>query len=340
MGTNGAALMILLLFMAITSATSAELIAVSSLLTFDVYKQYINPSASSKQLVMQSHYSIVVFSLVLATFCCALSASGINITWIITCVGVIVGGGGIPLAFVVLFPKSVSPPGAIAAPLIAMPLGFVAWFVTTHIRSGVNSVATTGEETNALAGSSTTCGLGTILVLVLSWVFPSRYTSANPAHTVLVEKVSGVETVHAQPPSPQQPNSTAPEPVPPSQDEEKHTSTQQQTPPDPSPSKIETGNEVIDFLLNNHIKPLDAAAYRKALRLAIGVCLLFIVLAMLTFPFAFYGTSFIFTREAFTGWVAVSLLWVFCSAMACVVWPVLESWGELVHVGKTLFGLK
>jgi Na+/proline symporter len=109
MGTNGAALMILLLFMAITSATSAELIAVSSLWTsFDVYKQYINPSASSEQLVMQSHYSIVVFSLVLAAFCCALSASGINITWIITCVGVIVGGGGIPLAFVVLFPKWVS----------------------------------------------------------------------------------------------------------------------------------------------------------------------------------------------------------------------------------------
>ncbi|KAL2843242.1 hypothetical protein BJX68DRAFT_270251 [Aspergillus pseudodeflectus] len=285
-GDQRAVLMILLLFMAITSTTSAELIAVSSLWTFDVYKQYINPSASSKQLVMQSHYSIVVFSL------------------IITCVGVIVGGGGIPLAFVVLFPKWVSTPGAIAAPLIAMPLGFVAWFVTTHIRSGVISVATTGGETNALAGSSTTCGLGAILVLVLSWVFPSRYTSANPAHTVLVEKV----------------------PVKPY--------------PTPHPQKSKPATKLIDFLLNNHIEPLDAAAYRKALRLAIGVCLLFIVLAMLTFPFACYETSFIFTREAFTGWVAVSLLWVFCSAMACVVWPVLESWGEVVHVGKTLFGLK
>ncbi|KAL4875894.1 solute symporter family transporter [Aspergillus karnatakaensis] len=342
MGTNGAALMILLLFMAITSATSAELIAVSSLWTFDIYKQYINPSASSKKLVMQSHYSIVVFSLVLAAFCCALSASGIDITWIITCVGVIVGGGGIPLAFVVLFPKWVSTPGAIAAPLIAMPLGFVAWFATTHIRSGVISVATTGEATNALAGSSTTCGIGAILVLALSWVFPSRYTSDSPTHTALVEKVTGVATVHAQPPPPKT-TSTTPA-VPPPQDEEKNisalTSTHQQTPTEPEgPSKIETGNEVIDFLLNNHIEPLDSEAYHKALRLAIGVCLLFIVFAMLTFPFAFYGTSFIFTKAAFTGWVVVSLIWAFCSALACIVWPVAESFGELVHVGRTLLGM-
>jgi urea-proton symporter len=39
--------MLLLLFMAVTSSTSAELIAVSSLLTFDIYKTYLKPSATS-----------------------------------------------------------------------------------------------------------------------------------------------------------------------------------------------------------------------------------------------------------------------------------------------------
>ncbi|KAG5718486.1 hypothetical protein E4T56_gene4477, partial [Termitomyces sp. T112] len=38
MGKSGAAAMLVLLFLAVTSATSAELIAVSSILTYDVYK--------------------------------------------------------------------------------------------------------------------------------------------------------------------------------------------------------------------------------------------------------------------------------------------------------------
>lgn len=38
LGKSGAAVMLVLLFLAVTSATSAELIAVSSILTYDVYK--------------------------------------------------------------------------------------------------------------------------------------------------------------------------------------------------------------------------------------------------------------------------------------------------------------
>lgn len=56
MGQGGAILMLILLFMAVTSSTSAELIAVSSLLTFDVYKTYIKPESSSVRLVQISHY--------------------------------------------------------------------------------------------------------------------------------------------------------------------------------------------------------------------------------------------------------------------------------------------
>jgi SSS family transporter len=66
LGKGGAGLMLLLLFMAVTSSTSAELIAVSSLLTFDVYKTYIKPTATSRELVKISHYGIVLYAVVLA----------------------------------------------------------------------------------------------------------------------------------------------------------------------------------------------------------------------------------------------------------------------------------
>lgn len=66
LGKGGAGLMLLLLFMAVTSSTSAELIAVSSLLTFDVYKTYVKPTATSSELVRISHYGIVLYAVVLA----------------------------------------------------------------------------------------------------------------------------------------------------------------------------------------------------------------------------------------------------------------------------------
>ncbi|KAH8898410.1 urea active transporter 1 [Thozetella sp. PMI_491] len=306
MGKNGAALMLLLLFMAITSATSAELIAVSSLWTFDIYKLYINPSATSTQLVMQSHYAIMAYTLVLAAFCCGLSASGIDITWILTQGGVIIGGGGIPLGLILLWPSRMSTVGAIAAPLISMPLGITTWLVTTRLRSGEISVMATGDLTNALAGSATTCGLGAVVAVVFSLIFPYKYHSTDPSHLARPSVELAIE------------------------DKSKDGSGQQRAPRESAPeSATATGNEIVDFLVNNNIEPLNLELYHKARRLAISACAVFFVFAMVLFPFTFYGTGFIFTEAALTGWVVISLIWVFFSAAACIIWPLAESYDDL-----------
>ena len=53
MGRPGAILMVTMLFMAVTSAGSAELVAVSSLFTYDIYRTYINPKATGAHRRMQ-----------------------------------------------------------------------------------------------------------------------------------------------------------------------------------------------------------------------------------------------------------------------------------------------
>lgn len=67
-----------LVFMAVTSAMSAELIAVSTICTYDIYKAYINPKATSKQLIRTSHISCVVYSICLAAFSTGLYYAGIR----------------------------------------------------------------------------------------------------------------------------------------------------------------------------------------------------------------------------------------------------------------------
>ena len=78
LGKGGAAATLLLVFMAVTSAMSAELIAVSSIWTYDFYQTYINPSASGKRLIYMSHCSCVAYAVIMASFSTGLYYAGIS----------------------------------------------------------------------------------------------------------------------------------------------------------------------------------------------------------------------------------------------------------------------
>ena len=72
LGSGGAAATLLLVFMAVTSASSAEFIAVSSIFTYDIYQTYFNPKASGRTLINMAHVCVVVYAILLACFSTAL----------------------------------------------------------------------------------------------------------------------------------------------------------------------------------------------------------------------------------------------------------------------------
>ncbi|EAU32730.1 conserved hypothetical protein [Aspergillus terreus NIH2624] len=55
-GKGGAAAILLITFMAVTSTLSAQVIAVSSILSFDVYREYFKKSASDRDIIRASHF--------------------------------------------------------------------------------------------------------------------------------------------------------------------------------------------------------------------------------------------------------------------------------------------
>lgn len=89
LGKPGATALLLTLFMAVTSSSSSELIAVSSILTFDVYKTYFNPNAQSDKLIQVSHIMICVFGLVMAVAACMWNAIGISLGWLFVVMGLL-----------------------------------------------------------------------------------------------------------------------------------------------------------------------------------------------------------------------------------------------------------
>ncbi|KAH8819405.1 Sodium:solute symporter family-domain-containing protein [Xylogone sp. PMI_703] len=337
LGKGGAGLMLLLLFMAVTSSTSAELIAVSSLLTFDVYKTYIRPRATSTELVRISHYGIVLYAVVLAAFCCILNAVSINLTWILTVLGVIVGGAAMPVGLILLWSR-MSTIAVLLSPWLGFFCGLIAWFVVTHLRSGAINVTTTGDVTNAVAGNVTSWGTGLLMAIILSYLFPKKFQSDDPEAIARANKINGISpsshgTTTPTTDSPPAAGGVLPE------KEGHHTAETKEPPSNPSPDTlIRTGNEIVDFLEASHIEPMSPALVKRATRLAVGFNVLFLCVAILFVPFLLFGGSWVFPRSMFIGWCVVSFTWVWCSMFICVVWPVVESWGTIWRIGRGVFG--
>jgi len=78
MGTGGAVAAILIVFMAVTSAMSAELIAVSTIWTYDIFQTYIRPQSSGRTLINMSHAAVVTYAILLASFSTGLYYIGIS----------------------------------------------------------------------------------------------------------------------------------------------------------------------------------------------------------------------------------------------------------------------
>ena len=174
LGQSGAVALLIVLFMAVTSCASAELIAVSSLLTFDVYKAYMKPTASPSSLIFVSHVCIGIFGLVMAVFACIWNAAGIDLGWLFLVMGLLIGGAVFPAAFSITWAGQ-SRAGAIAGCICGLAAGIIAWLVTAQQYFGEITVSSTGREYATLAGNLAAIMTGLIVTVTVSLFKPQNF---------------------------------------------------------------------------------------------------------------------------------------------------------------------
>jgi Na+/proline symporter len=80
-GKGGAVATLLMTFMAVTSTLSAQVIAVSSIVAFDVYRTYFNKTAGNKEVILWSRIGVVSFGLVSAGLTALFHYVGIDMGW-------------------------------------------------------------------------------------------------------------------------------------------------------------------------------------------------------------------------------------------------------------------
>lgn len=120
LGKSGAAAGALMLFMSVTSAMSAELVAFSSVFAYDIYKSYFKPSTSGKQLIKVSHLAVVGFALFSSCLAVVFNYIGVTLGWLMSFYGIILTPEVFILVFT-LFWKKTSP----KAVIIGGPLGTI-----------------------------------------------------------------------------------------------------------------------------------------------------------------------------------------------------------------------
>ncbi|KAI4921315.1 hypothetical protein J4E85_008660 [Alternaria conjuncta] len=296
MGSGGAAAVLLLVFMAVTSAMSAELIAVSSIFTYDFYQTYVNPKATGKQLIYMSHTMVVGFAVVMAAWSTGLYYIGISMGYLYLLMGVIISSAVLPATLTLMWSKM----NWVAA-TFTPPLGFacslIAWLVTAQKESGELTVLTTGANNPMLAGNVVALLSPIVFIPVFTYAFgPQNYDwqsmkaiRRGDDHDLALAANVDLEQI-----------------------------------PGEQRRAIEADEE-------------EQAKLLKASRIARWLTLFMAISFLVLWPMPMYGSSYIFSKKFFTGWVVVGILWMFCSCFAVGLYPLWEGRKTSVRTFKSIY---
>lgn len=72
LGKGGAIAMLIMIFLAVTSSFDAELVATSSIFTYDIYRTYVNPAAGGHCLIWISHTCMMLYATSICCVCVSL----------------------------------------------------------------------------------------------------------------------------------------------------------------------------------------------------------------------------------------------------------------------------
>ncbi|KAL2864061.1 sodium:solute symporter family protein [Aspergillus lucknowensis] len=303
-GKNGATALLLTLFMAVTSSASSQLIAVSSLLTFDVYKTYIRPKAHPQELIFVSHLMICAFGVVMACVACLWNGIGIDLGWLFLVMGLLIGGAVFPAAFAILW-KGQTRVGAISGAIGGLVAGLVAWLVEAKVYYGELTVKTTGAEYPTLAGNMASVLTGLILTVTISYLKPDDFNWEK------TRAINAPDTARIVPTE------------------------------DPKAPTIETapsdeGNNITaDATVSE-----DPKSLQKTFVMAVIVSTVLSTIMDIIIPIPMFLTHYVFSRPFFTAWVVISFLWVFVAFFLCGVLPIVETRKFWAAVLKRIFSEK
>lgn len=174
MGRSGVAMVLTMVFMAVTAAFSSETIAIAAMVTHDFYKAYIDPNAKGKKLIFVSNTCVIVFGIVTVALGIGLSHAGFDVSFITTASGIIVNVNVAAIIFT-LFWKKTSPVAYYLGTIISSFIAIAVWMGYTVSQSGYITLATLSTNEALAAGNTIAIGVPFILIPLITFIKPSDF---------------------------------------------------------------------------------------------------------------------------------------------------------------------
>ncbi|KAF5527919.1 putative urea active transporter 1 [Colletotrichum aenigma] len=173
-GKGGAVAVLLMTFMAVTSTFSAQILAVSSILTFDIYRVYFNKKAGNKEVIRWGHLGVVLFGVVSAGFTAMFHYIGADMGWTLYMLGVLTCPGVIPMIFTITWRKQ-STIAIVTSAFLGMATGLGVWLGSAYAFSGEVSISSTGGTLACMYGTVASLFSPMVYSICISLIKPDNY---------------------------------------------------------------------------------------------------------------------------------------------------------------------
>jgi len=313
LGKGGAVAVLLATFMAATSAASAELIAVSSIIVYDVLGTYWKP-LTGKQVIFYSHLIIGLWAVWMGAWATILHRVGIDLGWLFYIQGVALTPAVVPIGLTVCW-KRLSATAAFWGTLFGTVCGMIGWMLGCWKIYGLINIPNLALPYSAISGSAPGLIISTVATLLLAWIFPTDYDWEG------TRAISGVHTTASEKGSERS-----------SVDEKDEVDDTKMT---------KDFVEAVDYQMTaESAAALDRNELQRVFKRASWISLLLTFIITILIPMPMFGENYIFSRKFFTGWIAVSIIWLLVAGSFCILLPIWESRDEIRLIVSGLTGLR
>ncbi|KAG1786471.1 Na+/solute symporter [Suillus plorans] len=310
MGKGGAITVLLVVFMAVTSAASAELIGVSSLFSYDIYRTYFRPNATGDEIVRVSHYFICFWAVWMGCWATILNAVHIDLGWLFYVQGSILSPAVIPIGLTVSWSK-LTKAGVFCGAIGGAFFGILAWMIGCWKIYGQINISNLAQPYSALCSALAGLFFSGIFTVGVSLLNPADYDFSGTRAIATLEDtirsdISGVDTAYRASDTESQNEKR----------DEKDSSLKQ-----PVSNIMDVGLENDDEKRLRSLKMV----FRKALIYSSILTLIVVILV----PLPLFFSHYIFSKKFYTFWTACSIICAFASGSFCIVFPLWESRNEI-----------
>lgn len=324
--------LLLAIYLAVTSTVSAQMIAVSSIISFDIYRNYFKPNANNSQLITVSHIGVIFFGLFAAGFTVMLHYVGVDMTWMGYFYSMIICPGVIPLVLTILWDRQ-TPLAAIISPVIGFLAGIAVWLGTAYKFYGEVTITSTGSQLPCMYGGLTALFLPGVLTVPISLLdknYKFDWSDFKKAKLIVEEEeeedsFDDNNRFKEATPSIEEKSSKS---IKPSVELETKTENAVEILKEDS-AFYET--EVSSNPANTPFTAEEVRIINIYTKIAAGASVFVLLITWVVWPLPLYR-DYIFSKTFFAGWTVVSIIWVYLALIFIGLYPLWDGRHSLIKI--------